>query len=951
MIFMIPSEFEEDALRARELVHSRFGPPLVMAIAALATLTVPGRGGAAPTSGGGEEMPQITFEKYTLPNGLQVILHIDRKLPVVHVNQWYHVGSKNEEPRRTGFAHLFEHLMFQGSKNVPGEYFTIVENAGANLREGGVNGTTDTDRTNFFATVPSGNLETLLWIESDRLATLGDALTQEKLDNQRDVVKNERRQGLENQPYGRWHKIITENLFPQGHPYAHTVIGSHEDLTAATLDDAKNFFKQFYAPNNLSLVIAGDFDPAEAKRLVEKYYGPIPAGQVLDRPKRWIPVIDGERVIECADRVPQERVYMAWPAPELFGEGQHALDLASTVLADGLSSRLNKALVYDRKVCSDVSAFSWTMEIAGAFVIIATARPGASLSDIESGIAAEIKRLATKGPTAEEINRAKTKNEYAYVHGLERLGGFGGKADRLNMYNTYLGDPAKFEEDLARTRAVTPADMRAAVSHWLDNPNHLTVRFHPETSSRAVASDLDRTKQPALGSDRPFLAPDVQAGKLPNGMDVLVVERHELPMVSVTLTTRAGTAADPAGKEGCAELTARCMDLGTKTRKALAIEDALGDLGTGIGVSAGRENANATMSVLKRNLPAALAIASDVVQNPTFPPDEVERERALLLDDIAQESNDPNAVAGRVRAMLAFGREHPYGRPATGTRQTVEPLKSEDLAAFHAARWKPGSSAIVFAGDITLAEALDLAKQSFGNWAGGVAPSIPIPPPAPMGQGKVYIVDRQGAAQTVVSQILPAPKRDTPDYYSLRVADAVWGGGGFGTRLNLNLREDKGYSYGVFSALIQFKESGIWRAAGGVQTDKTKESVVEFSKELKALAGERPITADELANAKSKFIRGYSQGFENLGQIGGEVAGLWSMGLPMTEMKVEPEKVGAVTLSEANAVAKKYAVPSQATYLLVGDRAKIEAGVKDLGLGPVVVLDEEGRSLASAAVR
>ena len=936
-------------MHARENTHARFGPPLAVAFTALAALALPSQGTAAPASSGGNEVPQITFEKYTLPNGLQVILHVDRKLPVVHVNQWFHVGSKNEEPRRTGFAHLFEHLMFQGSKNVPGEYFGIVENAGANLREGGVNGTTDTDRTNYFATVPSANLEQLLWIESDRLASLGDALTQEKLDNQRDVVKNERRQGLENTPYGRWHKIVIENMHPAGHPYAHTVIGSHEDLTAATLDDAKNFFKMFYTPNNLSLVIAGDFDPAEAKALVEKYFASIPAGQTLDRPKRWIPVLDGERVIDALDRVPQERVYIAWPAPEIFGTDQHALDLASSVLADGLSSRLNKALVYDRQLCSDVSAFNWTMEVSGMFIVIATARPGASLADIETGITQEIHRLAAKGPTADEITRAKTKAEYGYVHGLESLGGFGGKADRLNYYNTYLNDPGKFEEDLSLIRAVTPTTMRTAVGKWLDTPNRLIVRFHPEASSREVASNLDRTKNPGLGADRQFLAPEVQTGKLPNGIDVFVVERHELPMVAVSLATRAGTAADPAGKDGVAELTARCMDLGTKTRKALAIEDALGDLGTAITVAAGREHAFATLSVLKRNLPAALTIMTDVVENPSFPPTEVERERGLLLDDIAQESNEPNAVAGRIRAMLVFGREHPYGRPATGLRTTVEPLRPEDLAAFHRERWKPGSSALIFAGDVTLAEALDLARQSFGSWTGGEAAPVTIPAPQPMGPGKVYLVDRQGAAQTVVSQILPAPKRDTPDYAALRVADAVWGGGGFGTRLNLNLREDKGYSYGVFSGLVQFHESGLWRAIGGVQTDKTKESLVEFSKELKGLAGERPITAEELANAKSKFVRGYSQQFENLERISAQVGGLWAVGLPMTELRTEPEKVEQVTLTDANAAAKRYAVPGQVTYLLVGDRAKIESGVRSLGLGEVVVLDEEGRSLASAA--
>src|SRR5215212_8391149 len=297
----------------------------------------------APTSQTGRSadtgmVPKITFEKYTLPNGLQVILHVDRKLPVVHVNQWFHVGSKNERAGRSGFAHLFEHMMFQGSKNANKEYFEYVEAAGANLFEGGVNGTTNQDRTNYFATVPSGNLEQILWLESDRLATLTDALTVEKLNNQRDVVKNERRQGLENQPYGRWFKLLMENLYPSRHPYANDVIGSHEDLTAASVDDVKDFFKTYYTPNNLTLVIAGDFDPAEARRLIEKYFGPIPAGPALDQPPKWIPTLEGERVIEVKERAPQERAYFTWPTPAYFDQGDAELELASTILTDGLSS-------------------------------------------------------------------------------------------------------------------------------------------------------------------------------------------------------------------------------------------------------------------------------------------------------------------------------------------------------------------------------------------------------------------------------------------------------------------------------------------------------------------------------------------------------------------------------------------------------------------------------------
>jgi len=897
------------------------------------------------------EAPKVAFEKYTLPNGLQVILHVDRKLPIVHVNQWYHVGSKNEQKGRTGFAHLFEHMMFQGSKNASEEYFTYVERAGANLQEGGVNGTTSSDRTNYFATVPSGNLENILWLESDRLATLLDATDIKKLDNQRDVVKNERRQGLENQPYGRWYPLALEAVFPAGHPYSWPVIGSQEDLTAASLTDVQEFFRRYYTPNNLSLVIAGDFDPAEAKRLVEKYFGVIPPGPALDRPARWVPVMNGEKVVEVADRVPQERSYMVWPAPAYFTADEAALNLATLILTDGLSSRLNKALVYDKQLCSSVASFPIIMEIGGAFVVQATARPGVTLQQIEGVVSDEIARLAKTGPTVAELERVKTKQEFTFVSGLEAIGGFGGKADLLNQYNTFLGDPGKFDEDLARHRRVSVSDVRTAVDKYLNTRNRALLRFHPEASGRPSQTTLDRSKSPALGEDRAFKVPEVKTATLDNGMQIFVVERSELPKVSVTLGTRAGAAADPVDKPGLANMVVRTIDMGTKTRQALQIEEQLGDLGTSLGGAALREYSTLSFEVLSRNLSPALGIVSDVVRNAAFPETEVVREKKRQLDSIAQQDKNPNQVSARVRAMLAYGPEHPYGHPSQGTAKSVEAVTREDLAAFHREYWKPGGSALVFVGNVTLAEATKLATQHFGAWSGGAPPALSIPAPKPAAAGKIYLVDRQDSAQTVVSQFMPASKRKSDDVYSFKLADAVWGGGGFGTRLNLNLREDKGYSYGVFSTLSQFREGGLWYAGGGVQTNKTKESLVEFDKELKAIAGGKPISQEEFTTARLRRIRGYAQQFEGYGRIGGQVVDLWGLDLPMTELQREYDETDKATLPSVLAAAKKYAVPSRASLLLVGDRSKIEAGIKELNLGEIVVVDEYGKPVSGAAPR
>jgi zinc protease len=893
---------------------------------------------AAQTGASQDAQLKINFEKYTLPNGLQVILHVDKKLPVVHVNEWFHVGSKNEKAGRTGFAHLFEHLMFQGSQNAVGEYFSFVEKLGAS----DANGTTNNDRTNYFATVPSGNLEALLWVESDRLATLADAMTKEKLDNQRDVVKNERRQSLENVPYGRAFKLLDENIFPAGHPYSWQVIGSHEDLTAASLEDVKDFFRTYYTPNNLSLVIAGDFDPAEAKRLVEKYFGNIPAGPPLDRPQWWIPKLDGEKIVEAYDRVPQERTYMAWPTPPIFRAGDAELDLTGSILSDGLSSRLSKILVYDKQLCTDVAAFQVSREISGMFVVMATARPGVPLAQVESIIAEEIARLAKTPPTAEELARAKAKWEFQFVTGLERIGGFGGKSDRLNQYNTFWGDPGRFEEDLARYRNATAEGVRETVARWININNRLLVHFHPETSGRESQSALDRTKQPAPGTDKLFEAPEVKSAKLENGMDVFVVERHEIPKVSVALATRAGSVTDPAGKEGTANLTAETLDRGTKTRKALEIEDDLGDLGTAFSGFAGREYSTASIEVIKRNLTQALPIFADVVRNPVFPDTEVDRERKLLLDTLAQQERDANALARRIRPMLTYGADHPYGRPFYGLPRTVQQITRADLARFYETYWKPGGSALIFVGDITLAEATELARQHFGSWTGGAPPAVTIPEPRPMNPGKIILVDRQDAAQTVILAINAGPPRRTDDYFALRLADTVWGGV-FGSRLNLNLREDKGYSYGVFSSQVFLSKAGVWWASGGVQTNKTKESLVEFIKELKMLAGQKPISETELADARLNRLRSYALQFETMGSIAGQIADLWAVGLPMSELRREPIETEKATLTAVNAAAQKYAIPERATLLLIGDLSKIEAGIRELNAGEIIVLDTEGR--------
>jgi zinc protease len=891
-------------------------------------------------------IPHVDYEKLTLSNGLDLILHIDRKLPVVHVNQWFHVGSKNERAGRTGFAHLFEHMMFQGSKHAIGDYFKYVERAGANLREGGVNGTTDFDRTNYFATVPAGNLEYLLWVESDRLATLAEALSQEKLDAQREVVRNERRQTYENQPYGRAYLLINENLHPAGHPYSWDVIGSHADLIAASLDDVREFFQTFYVPNNLSLAIAGDFDRDAAVKLVESYFGSIPAGPSHERHRRWIPRLDGPKLIETRDRVPQDRTYLCWPAPAWFHGGDAELEIAGRILSDGLSSRLNRALVYDRQLCTNVYAFNDVREISGVFVVVATARPGIGLGEIEEVIERELRRYASDGPTEDELTRAKTKWEYEFISGLERIGGFGGKADRLNQYNTFLGDPGKFEEDVARIRSISRESQREAAREWLPVERRLTLRFHAEEESVAATTNgADRASTPSLGVDHPFKAPAVESERLDNGLELFVVRRTDLPKVAISLATRAGSIGDPEGKEGLAYLTAATIELGTPDRDALEIEDALGDLGTNIGAISGREYAAVGLDVLSRNAERACRLFSEIIRTTIFPEQEIARERDRHLDNLSQQANDPGAVASRIRSMLRFGRNHPYGRPVHGLPSTVRTIERDDLVRFHRERWSPSTSALIFAGDIDMARARELAEKNFAAWTAPGGEEITPSLPETASPGTIYLVNRPGAAQTVISQILPAPRRDADDYYAFRLVDAIWGGGGFRTRLNLNLREDKGYSYGVFSNSASFRHGGVWWSQGAVQTDKTAESLVEFVRELRELAGERPISEEELEDARSARSRGYSQQFETLGRIASQIGELWVLGMTPGELQREYDETLKASREEVLAAAQRYARPDEAILLLVGDLAQIEIPVRNLDLGEVVILDVEGNEL------
>jgi zinc protease len=891
-----------------------------------------------------QKAPEIKFEKYRLANGLQVILHQDRKLPVAHVNLWYHVGSKNEKERRTGFAHLFEHMMFQGSKNANGEYISFIEKAGANLREGGVNGTTSFDHTTYFETVPSESLEYALWLESDRMGYLTDVLTQEKLDNQRDVVKNERRQSYENVPYGRAFQMIFENLFPKGHPYSWLVIGSQEDLTAASVEDVKEFFKTYYTPNNCSLVIAGDFEIGEAKQLVEKYFGSFEPGPSLERPRLWVPKLDGEKRVQVADRVPQERVYVVWPTPAYFQPGDAELDLASRILSQGKNSRLYKTLVYDKQIASDVSAFNYSLEISGVFGVIATARPGHSLDEIEKVIYEEIARFAQNGPEGEELMREKAKQEFDFISGLERIGGFGGKADLLNQYNTFLGSPDFFQRDYDRYQKCSATQIRDVVRQYLDTGNRLVVSFVPEQSDRPKVTEADRTKTPGLGDKRTFEPPTFSTQKVSNGLTVVVSERHELPKVAAGLMLKTGATADPATKSGVAWMTAEMLDEGTTSRSALQIQADLDRLGSSLHTSAGSESSEVSLETLKKNLKPTLEIMADLILHPTFPEEELERQRKRRLDSILQERSNPPAIASKVFRFALFGEKHPLGRETDGNEASIKALSRADLQEFYQEYWKPNNAALIFSGDVNLEEAVRLAEEVLGSWRSSKVPDTDVPSIDPPTGTQVYLVDRQDAAQSQIRIGSVGPRRRVDDYYAIELMNAVLGGA-FTSRLNLNLREEKGYTYGAFSGFSYGRQIGFWTGRAAVQTKFTKESLAEFEKEFNGIREKKPITSGELEIAKANLTRGFAQRFETLERLIQHVDEIFSYDLPSEEISRYPSEIEKVTLEQARAAARKYISVSGSIIVIVGDLSKIEKGIRELNLGTVTVIDVDGKKV------
>src|SRR5262245_30465966 len=750
------------------------------------------------------DLPKIDFEKYTLPNGLDVILSEDHRLPLVAVNLWYHVGPANEEAGRTGFAHLFEHMMFQASKHVPPDtYFKTVEGAGGS----NINGTTDFDRTNYFETMPSNQLELALWLESDRMGYLLDVLDQASFANQQDVVRNERRQSIDNNPYSIVEEAMFHNLFPKSHPYYADVIGSHADIQAAKLDDVKNFFKTYYAPNNASLVIVGDIDKAAVKALVEKYFGPFKKGPAVPKPSAETPRITAERRAVVKDRVELPKVYMAWITSPFYKPGDADADVASTILGGGKSSRLYKSLVYDKQIAQTVTAQQNSLSLGSVFSIEATARPGHTAEEIEKAINDELTKLRDTGPDASEVDRARNVIETRIVEGLENLGGFGGVADRLNEYNQYLGDPGYMPKDIQRYRDVTQATVKAFTQEQLAPTARVVVYGLPGqpdlgapvatpkpvkvaagTGAESInADEAWRNDPPKAAEARALQVPVPKSFVLPNGLTVLVNERPNLPFVSERLVVKTGSGANPADKPGLANFTAEMLDEGAGSRSSLQMADQVAQLGGSLQTSSSMDASQVFAGSLKRTFPDMLALVGDVVMHPNFPQEEVNRQRASRMASLVQQREDPNRVASAVMYSALYGSQHPYGYTEIGTEASNKALTRDDLQKFWTQNFVPNNAALIVSGQVTVDELKPLVEKVFGGWAKGT-PTQAVPGDATTAKAKLVLVDKPGAPQTQLRVASIGVPRNTPDYEPILVMNEILGGL-FSSRINLTLRQ------------------------------------------------------------------------------------------------------------------------------------------------------------------
>ncbi len=877
----------------------------------------------------------IPYTMAVLPNGLTVVVHEDHKAPLVAVNVWYHVGSKNEHPGITGFAHLFEHLMFNGTEHYDDDYFRPFEEVGAT----DMNGTTSQDRTNYFQTVPETALDLALWMESDRMGHLLGAIDQGKLDEQRDVVKNEKRQ-REGVPYGKVWELIVEHTYPEGHPYSWTTIGSMEDLDEADLDDVRRWFETYYGAANAVLVIAGDVDTEQALEKARRYFGEIDAGPPVTHPQRNPAPMLGDRRARHEDRVAQARLYQIWNLPA-WGERETLyLQLAAEVLGGGKTSRLYRRLVEEEGLATDISASVSTGELGSQLFIVASARPEVSLGQIEPVIEEELEALLAHGPTTDELDRVKTSMRADLVRGLQKVGGFSGKAQILARSTVYAGSPDAWRRNLATALQADSTQVREAAQAWLQR-GRFTLEVVPFPSYQTASSEIDRSALPAVGAPPALEFPPLTRTTLANGLEVVLAERRGAPLVEFRLLTEAGYAADKPGTAGIASLAMEMLEEGTESRNSQQIAREQEELGAEIGVGSGLDKSTVALSALTDQLEPSLALYADIIRNPAFPERELARLRQQRLAEIAQEKTEPTAIAMRVLPPLLYGEGHAYAQPLTGTgyEAVVREVDREQLAQFYR-RWvRPDTAQLVVVGDISMDRLEPLLAESLGDWQAPAetAPAKQLAEPPAAERPRVYLIDRPGYEQSLIFAGLLTPPTGGSEDIPLKTANMLFGGM-FSSRVNMNLREDKGWTYGARSMLPDALGQRPWMLYAPVQRDKTAESIREMLAEIAALRGDRPITAEELAKAQKNMTLKLPGSNETMSQLAGSIGKIVTYELPDTHYENFVEEVRGLAPAAVQQSAEARIDASRLVWVIVGDLGVVREEVESLDLGPIEVI-------------
>ena len=896
---------------------------------------------------------KIPHKKFVLANGLTVLVHEDRKAPVVGVAMWYNVGSKDEPRGQTGFAHLFEHLMFNGSENLPEDFFKYLQQIGGT----DYNGTTDFDRTNYFETAPRGALERVLFMESDRMGHLLGAISQKVLDNQRGVVQNEKRQG-DNQPGGLVFYEILKELFPEGHPYHHSVIGSMADLDAASLTDVRNWFLSKYGPNNAVLVLAGDINEAEARPLVEKYFGSIKRGPINNPAKASIPTLAAAKSMVMKDRVAATQVSRYWPMPGLLDRQLVALDVGGSVLGGLASSRLEKILVRDEQIATSVSAGLYPQQRVGIFFVDATVKPGVDPALVDRRIDQILAEYIANGPTADEVRRASTSEVAQRIRGLESVGGFGGKAVTLAQGQTFAGDSNFYAKTLANYATVTPAEIRTAMKQWLTRPA-FSLKLEPgeradyeEAKSVAAVAGAAKVdpKQTAAprGAARaiPPLAqlaaldfPDISNTRLSNGIAVEYAQRTAVPITQVALNFDAGDSADPADRRGLQLMTMAMLDEGTSTMSAQALAEAREGLGAQISAYGSTDRSTVYLSAMSPNLGASLGLLGAVVKDAAFAPAEIERVRSQQLTSVAQLKKDPNGMAQRMLPTLLYGAGHPYAVVSGGDETALKSISRDELLGFRDRWLRADNIKIYVVSDRPLAEITPLLEAEFGHWAAPASPkgtktfgAIPARPTT----SRIVLIDRPQSPQSIIygGQVTPVdPKGPTE---ALGAANDVLGGS-FLSRINMDLRESKGWSYGVGGGANLSEHAVPYIVSAPVQADRTGDSIAALNEQFAGFFGAKGVNPEELDRTIANRINGLPGRFETAEAVLGAMMSNDLYGRPDNYHETLAAKYRAYSAADLDKAMRAAVDPKGFVWVVVGDAAKIRPQLDKLGM-PIEVV-------------